>query len=110
MERVMSAISQGASDLRRVTVIGGVTAAVIIGLLFAKPFYSATIDTEAFASGDVSQSVADQGPATETASIVASPVIDTNSQFFFGSGDGSNGYYAEQPELTLGLVRYAQMP
>jgi len=106
----MSAMSQGASDLRRVTVIGGVTAAVIIGLLFAKPFYSATIDTEALASGDVSQSVADRGPAVETAPIVPSPVIDTNSQFFFGSGDGSNGYYAEQPEPTVGLVRYAQLP
>jgi hypothetical protein len=31
--------------------------------------------------------------------------IETNSQFFFGSGDGSSGYYAERPELTLALVR-----
>ena len=40
-------------------------------------------------------------PATEAVSIVASPTIETNSQFFFGSGDGSSGYYAERPELTL---------
>ena len=26
-----------------------------------------------------------------------SPVIDTNSEFFFGTGDGSIGYYAERP-------------
>jgi hypothetical protein len=29
--------------------------------------------------------------------IVPSPVIDTNSQFYFGTGDGSSGYYAEAP-------------
>jgi hypothetical protein len=29
--------------------------------------------------------------------IVPSPVIDTNPQFYFGTGDGSSGYYAEQP-------------
>ena len=106
----MRATSWGESDLRRVTVIGGFTAAVIIGLLFANPFYSAAIDTKALARAEVSQSVADRQAATEPASIVPSPVIDTNCEFFFGSGDGSNGYYAEQPEATLGLVRYAQMP
>ena len=110
MERAMSATSWGESDLRRVTVIGGLTAAVIIGLLFAKPFYSAVMDTKALARAEVSQSVADRQPATETASIVPSPVIDTNCEFFFGSGDGSNGYYAEQPEAMPGLVRYAQLP
>jgi hypothetical protein len=42
---------------------------------------------------------------------VASPTIDTDPQFFFGCGDGSNGYNAEQPELlTLALVRYERMP
>ena len=29
--------------------------------------------------------------------IVPSPVIDTNPQFYFGTGDGSSGYYAEAP-------------
>ncbi len=29
--------------------------------------------------------------------IVPSPVIDTNPQFYFGTGDGSAGYYAEAP-------------
>ena len=90
-------------------VIAGATAAVMIALLFAKPFYSATTAT-ALRSADVSQPVADQKPATDTVSIVASPTIDTNPQFFFGCGDGSNGYYAEQPEFTLALVRYERMP
>jgi hypothetical protein len=84
--------------------------AVIIGLLFAKPLYSAMINTKPLATAEVSRSVADREPATETASIMPSSAIDTNGQFFFGSGDGSNGYYAEQPEATPGLVRYAQMP
>jgi hypothetical protein len=102
MERVISARSRGKSDLRRVTVIGGFTAVVIIGLLFAEPIYSAKIISKPPARADVSRYVADREPATVTASIVPSPVIDTNVQFFFGSGDGSNGYYAEQPEATPG--------
>jgi hypothetical protein len=49
-------------------------------------------------------------PATETVFIVASPTIEANSPFFFGTGDGSNGYYAERPEPMLALVRYERMP
>ena len=29
--------------------------------------------------------------------LALSPLIDTNSEFFFGTGDGSVGYYAERP-------------
>ena len=29
--------------------------------------------------------------------IVPSPVIDTHPEFYFGTGDGSCGYYAERP-------------
>ena len=29
--------------------------------------------------------------------IVPSPVIETNPQFFYGTGDGSDGYYSEGP-------------
>jgi hypothetical protein len=87
----------------------------MIALLFAKPFYSATTATAltatALTRAGVSQPVAHQEPATETVSIVASPTIEANSQFFFGAGDGSNGYYAERPEPTpLALVRYERMP
>ena len=38
-----------------------------------------------------------------------SPTMDTNPQFLFGCGDGSNGYYAERPE-PLELVQYKRMP
>lgn len=106
----MRATSWHESCVLRVVVIGGATAAVMIALLFAKPFYSATTAT-ALTHADVSQPVAHQEPATEMASVVASPTIEANSQFFFGAGDGSNGYYAERPEPTpLALVRYERMP
>jgi len=98
------------SDVLRVAAIGGGTAAVMVAILLANPFYSAIASSKVPVGPHASQTVANQKPATETASIVPSPAIDTNGQFFFGSGDGSNGYYAEQPEATLGLVRYAQMP
>jgi hypothetical protein len=104
----MRATAWSESCFRRVVVIGGATTAVMIALLFAE-FYSATT-AKALSGADVSQGVAVQEPATETVSIVASPTIETDSQFFFGSGDGSSGYYAERPEPTLELVRYARMP
>ena len=106
----MRATGLGESGFRRVVVIAGATAAVMVALLFAKPFYSATIDPKAPSSADVNQPVASQEPETETVSFVTSPTIDTNPQFFFGCGDGSNGYYAEQPEPMLVLVRYQRMP
>jgi hypothetical protein len=105
----MRATGWAASCFRRVLVIGGATAAVMMALVFSQPFYSATTAT-ALSGADVSQDVAVQEPVTETVSIMASPTIETNSQFFFGSGDGSSGYYAERPELTLALVRYERMP
>jgi hypothetical protein len=106
----MRATGLGESGFRRVVVIAGATAAVMIALVFAKPFYPATTAKAPSSSADVSQPVADREPATEAVSIVASPTIDANPQFFFGCGDGSNGYYAEQPELTLALVSYERMP
>jgi hypothetical protein len=53
---------------------------------------------------DVSESppVASAGPAStetvpENLKFVPSAVIDPNPTFFFGTGDGSNGYHAERP-------------
>ena len=97
------------ADVLRVVVIGGATVAVM-ALVFAKPFYAAMADSKARVTADVSHPVADQEPGTKAVSFVTSPTIDTNSEFFFGSGDGSNRYYATEPEPTLELVRYAQMP
>jgi hypothetical protein len=108
VEMGVSYESDGLGELcfRRVVVIGGATAAVIVALLFVKPFYSAST-AKVLSSTDVSQTVADQASATETASIVASLTIDADPQLFVGCGDGSNGYYADPP---LAFVRYEQMP
>jgi len=100
MERAMRAMGLRGSDVRRVTIIGGATAAAVIVLLSAKPFYSAMTDPKAASGAEVRQPVADRKPATEAISFVTSPSIDTNPRFFFGAGDGSNGYYAERPEPT----------
>ncbi len=110
MERAVRATGLGESGVRRVVVIGGATAIVMIALLFAKPFYSAMTNPTAASSADVSRPVTNQEPATEKVSFVTSPTMETNPQFLFGSGDGSNGYYAERPEPTLALVRYKRMP
>jgi hypothetical protein len=109
MERTMKATRWSESGVRRVMVIGGATAAAIIAALSAKPFYSATT-ARSLSSSVVSQPVAGQEPALETVSLVTPPTIGADSEFFFGCGDGSNGYYAERPEPTLALVRYERMP
>jgi len=86
----------GESAFRRVAVIAGATAAVTIALLVFKPFSIAN-DLKAANSVDVRQRV-DQERKIEPVSFVTSPVIDSNPRFFFGTGDGSNGYYAERPQ------------
>jgi hypothetical protein len=76
-----------------------VAAALAIGLLIIR-FSSTGALPQATISANVSQSVAAGGSATPepvTSEIVPSPVIETNAQFFFGSGDGSAGYYSERP-------------
>jgi hypothetical protein len=105
MEQMMKA----ESTFRRMAVIAGGTVVVITATLFGKPIYLATT-AEAPGGTGVSEAVGHQGVAFETAAITASPTIDSNPQFLFGCGDGSNGYYAERAEPTLALVRYRQMP
>lgn len=94
----MRATRLSESAVHRVAVIGGATAIVMVALLFAKPFYSAMTDATAPSSANESRAVANQEPATEEVSFVVLPTMETNPKFFFGSGDGSNGYYAERPE------------
>src|ERR1700743_735678 len=94
MERGMRMTSLGEADVARVVIIGGVTSAVMLALLVAKPFHSATAII-APSLADISQpSVA--RPATEAASFVPSPVMKPLPVFFVGNGDGSNGYFGEQ--------------
>jgi hypothetical protein len=69
-------------------------AVLAIGLLTTGSIPYSTEDASAVTTQHLSRAV--EIPAT--LEIVPSPVIDTNSEFFFGSGDGSNGYFAERPD------------
>ena len=96
----MNKMGLGKSCVRRIILVGGATAIVMLALLFSKPFYSAMNNPKAASSANVSRPVANEEPAAEEVSFVTSPTMETNPKFFFGSGDGSNGYYGERPEPT----------
>ena len=98
----MRATGLSKSAVHRVAVIGGATLIVMMALLFAKPFFSAMTNA---ATPNESRPVAIQEPAIEEVSFVVSPTVETNPKFFFGSGDGSNGYYAERPQPRPDPVR-----
>ena len=74
-------------------IIGGAATALVIGLLTVQSFFYTATDPRAGANASLL--VAAPGPVT--LEIVPSPVIETNIQFFLGTGDGSNGYYSEGP-------------
>jgi hypothetical protein len=83
-------------------VIAGGAIASFIGLATAGSVLFTAINVEAKAPGTHGSSVTSSAPAAvdiapATLAIVPSPVIDPNPVFFFGSGDGSAGYYAERP-------------
>jgi len=75
--------------------IGGSAIAVAIGLLAAQSFFYAQTAPKADADANLSQPNA--APELVDVRFVPSDVIETNPKFFFGSGDGSNGYYSERP-------------
>ena len=82
--------------LRWAAMIGGAAAtAVVIGLLIAQSFFRAATNAKPSADSSLNQPVAT--PGLVTFEIVPSPIIETNGQFFFGTGDGSAGYYPERP-------------
>jgi len=99
MERTMSTMSLDVTSVRprRVlpwaAMIGSTAAGVVIGLLTGGTFFSAATGPQAGVS--LNQPVA----AVElvTFEIVPSSVVETNGQFFFGTGDGSAGYDSERP-------------
>ncbi len=75
--------------------IGSAAAGIVIGLLTAGSFFDTATDPIASVNVSLSQPVAVPEPVTFE--IVPSPVVETNGQFFFGTGDGSAGYYSERP-------------
>jgi hypothetical protein len=77
------------------TMIGGLVAGIAIGVLIAELFFATARDPKASVNVSLSQPAAVPEPVTFE--IVPSPVIETTPQFFFGTGDGSEGYYSERP-------------
>ena len=79
----------------RLAITAGATV-LAIGLLTTGSVLYSTNDASADTTPTFSAFTrAAEAPAT--LEILSSPVIDTNSEFFFGTGDGSVGYYAERP-------------
>ncbi len=84
--------------LRLAAMFGGAAAAaVVIGLLTAQAFFHTATDAKPSANASLRQPFAVPEPVAFE--IVPSPVIETKGQFFFGTGDGSAGYYSERPVL-----------
>ena len=76
-------------------IIPGATA-LAIGLLTTGSVLYSTNDASAVTTPTFSTfSRGVEAPAA--LDIAPSPVIDTKSDFFFGTGDGCAGYYAERP-------------
>jgi hypothetical protein len=84
----------------RLAIVAGTATVVVIGLLIAGSVISTTSDATTGThitapTFSTFASVESSGP--KTFDIVPSPVIEPNPVFYFGTGDGSAGYYAERP-------------
>jgi hypothetical protein len=99
----MKAMSWAESDIHRVIVVAAATTLVMAAVVFAKPFYSAETGSNPSSRAGVGQSVP---PPAQEVSFVTSPTMDTDPKFFFGTGDGSNGYYAEAPKSEPDTIHH----
>jgi hypothetical protein len=96
-EGTMRTIDLIESSFHRVVVVAAATSLVTLALLASKSYYFRTNETAINSRIEVKQPVPVPAAKTEEISFVTSPTIETNPKFFFGSGDGSNGYHAERP-------------
>jgi hypothetical protein len=85
------------SRFHRVVVVAAATSLVMLALLVSNSHFFRAVETVVVSRADVKQSDTETAAKAEQTSFVVSPTIDTNPKFFFGAGDGSNGYYAERP-------------
>jgi hypothetical protein len=94
-----------------VAVIAGGEIATLVGLATAESVLFTAIHAEARVAVTQTPPLAPSSVdiAPGTLAIVPSPVIDPNPVFFFGTGDGSAGYYAEDPTAkpATGVVNTA---
>ena len=98
MSTVVTNVRKNRGSFWAVVIAGGAIA-TLAGLATVESMLFTTIRADA-------RVAANQGPppatldvdvASGTLAIVPSPVIDPNPVFFFGAGDGSAGFFAEQP-------------
>jgi hypothetical protein len=86
------------SRFHRVVVVAAATSLVMLALFASKSYFFRTAEAAIGSRIDMKQPAPNAAATkTEEISFVTSPTIDTNPKFFFGAGDGSNGYYAERP-------------
>ena len=101
MEGAMSTMSLDVTTVRPgrllpwATMLGGLVTGVAIGVLTGESFFATATDPKASVNVCPSQPVA--APAPTAFEIVPTLAVETNSQVFFGTGDGSAGYYSERP-------------
>jgi hypothetical protein len=80
--------------MRWAVLVGGIAVGFATGLLTAKSFSFSAEPKVAIAAKPIQPAAA---PEPTTSAIVPSPVIETNPQFFFGTGDGNGGYNSDRP-------------
>ena len=90
------------STLLWVIILASGAIAAVIGLLSAQSVHTTKINESKGIQTDMSSPVPSQRTATPDngivpRDIVPSPVIDPHPVFFFGTADGSSGYYAARP-------------
>jgi hypothetical protein len=93
----MRVVRLSESCLHRVVVVAAATTLVMMALVTVKSDYFGIDNSNTIGRVDVNQANRKQAAEIERTAFVSSPTIDTNPKFFFGTGDGSNGYYAERP-------------
>jgi hypothetical protein len=93
----MRVVRLSESCFHRVVVVAAATTLVMIALVTVKPYYFGMDNSNTISGVDVNQASPKQAAEIERTAFVTSPTIDPNPKFFLGTGDGSNGYYAERP-------------
>ena len=76
--------------------VAGCAIVASVVVLTARLDHSGPTKARADIQRPISPNPAEAEGAT-TREITPSPVIESNPKFFFGAGDGSSGYYDEQP-------------
>ena len=98
MSTVVTNVRKNRGSFWAVVIAGGAIA-TLAGLATVESMLFTTIraDARVAANQGPPSATLDVDVAPGTLAIVPSPVIDPNPVFFFGAGDGSAGFFAEQP-------------